>query len=124
VRKEISNEELMNRIIALCKRRGFIYQSSEIYGGQANTWDYGPVGVEMKRNIKDCWWKRVVQEREDVVGLDSAIIMHPETWEASGHLNSFNDALIDCKNCSWSLLTPSLFSVSIMILLYLNIILI
>ncbi|MDI3547935.1 MAG: glycyl-tRNA synthetase [Halanaerobiales bacterium] len=99
MKKDIKGEELMNKIVALCKRRGFIYQSSEIYGGLANTWDYGPVGVEMKKNIKDSWWKKVVQEREDVVGLDSAIIMHPKTWEASGHLTNFNDALIDCKTC-------------------------
>ncbi|MFW6306527.1 MAG: glycine--tRNA ligase [Bacillota bacterium] len=97
--KEIAGEELMNRIVALCKRRGFIYQNSEIYGGMANTWDYGPMGVELKGNIKNAWWKSFIQEREDVVGLDSAIIMHPETWEASGHLSNFNDALIDCKTC-------------------------
>jgi glycyl-tRNA synthetase len=99
VSKNIAGEELMNKIVALCKRRGFIYQNSEIYGGMANTWDYGPMGVELKRNIKDIWWKNFVQERDDVVGLDSAIIMHPETWKASGHLSSFNDALIDCKTC-------------------------
>jgi glycyl-tRNA synthetase len=97
--KEIQGEELMNKIVSLCKRRGFIYQGSEIYGGLANTWDYGPVGIEMKNNIKNYWWKKVVQEREDVVGLDSAIIMHPKIWEASGHLRNFNDALIDCKTC-------------------------
>lgn len=99
MRKEIHGEELMNKLVALCKRRGFIYQSSEIYGGQANAWDYGPFGTELKKNIKDYWWKKVVQERENVVGLDSAIIMHPKTWEASGHLANFNDALIDCKVC-------------------------
>lgn len=97
--KEINGEELMNKIVALCKRRGFIYQNSEIYGGLANTWDYGPNGAELKKNIKDTWWKNFVQEREDVVGLDSAIIMHPDTWKASGHLINFNDALIDCKTC-------------------------
>ena len=99
MRKEIHGEELMNKLVALCKRRGFIYQSSEIYGGQANAWDYGPFGTELKKNIKDYWWKKVVQERENVVGLDSAIIMHPKTWEASGQLASLNDALIDCKVC-------------------------
>ncbi|AZR72452.1 glycine--tRNA ligase [Anoxybacter fermentans] len=97
--KEIKGEELMNKIVSLCKRRGFVYQGSEIYGGLANTWDYGPLGVELKRNVKEAWWKRVVRERDDVVGLDSAILMHPKTWEASGHLASFNDALIDCKVC-------------------------
>ncbi|MEJ6949915.1 glycine--tRNA ligase [Natronospora cellulosivora (SeqCode)] len=99
MKKEISGEELMTQIVALCKRRGFIYQNSEIYGGMANTWDYGPMGVELKNNVKKAWWKSFVQERADVVGLDSAIIMHPKTWEASGHLNNFNDALIDCKTC-------------------------
>lgn len=97
--KNIVGEELMNKIVALCKRRGFIYQNSEVYGGMANTWDYGPMGVELKKNIKDTWWKNFVQERDNIVGLDSAIIMHPETWEASGHLRNFNDALIDCKTC-------------------------
>ncbi len=99
MKKEIKGEELMNKIVSLCKRRGFIYQGSEIYGGLANTWDYGPLGAELKRNVKEAWWKRVVRERDDVVGLDSAILMHPKTWEASGHLSNFNDALIDCKTC-------------------------
>lgn len=89
----------MNKIVSLCKRRGFVYQNSEIYGGMANTWDYGPMGVELKMNIKNAWWKDFVRERENVVGLDSAIIMHPDIWKASGHLDSFNDALIDCKSC-------------------------
>jgi len=92
-------ERLMNKLVSLCKRRGFIFQGSEIYGGLANTWDYGPLGAELKQNVKKIWWKRVVQERDDVVGLDSAILMHPRTWEASGHVAGFNDALIDCKNC-------------------------
>lgn len=95
----LAGEELMNKIVSLCKRRGFIYQNSEIYGGMANTWDYGPMGVELKMNIKNAWWKDFVRERDNVVGLDSAIIMHPDTWKASGHLDSFNDALIDCKSC-------------------------
>ncbi|MGB4372783.1 MAG: glycine--tRNA ligase [Halanaerobiales bacterium] len=95
----LAGEELMNKIVSLCKRRGFIYQNSEIYGGMANTWDYGPMGVELKMNIKNAWWKDFVRERDNVVGLDSAIIMHPDTWKASGHLDSFNDALIDCKTC-------------------------
>lgn len=92
-------EKFMNNLVSLCKRRGFIFQGSEIYGGLANTWDYGPLGVELKQNVKKAWWKRVVHERDDVVGLDSAILMHPKTWEASGHLAGFNDALIDCKTC-------------------------
>lgn len=99
MKKEIIGEELMTKIVSLCKRRGFIYQGSEIYGGLANTWDYGPLGAALKRNVKEAWWKRVVQWRSDVVGLDSAILMHPQTWEASGHLKNFNDALIDCKTC-------------------------
>ncbi|MGB4199445.1 MAG: glycine--tRNA ligase [Tepidanaerobacteraceae bacterium] len=92
-------EKTMNKIVSLCKRRGFVFQGSEIYGGLANTWDYGPLGAELKRNVKDYWWKKVVHERDDVVGLDSAILMHPRTWQASGHLEGFNDALIDCKQC-------------------------
>lgn len=92
-------EKTMSKIVSLCKRRGFIFQGSDIYGGLANTWDYGPLGAELKRNVKDYWWKKVVHERDDVVGLDSAILMHPRVWEASGHVAGFNDALIDCKQC-------------------------
>jgi len=94
-----SIEKTMNKIISLCKRRGFIFQGSEIYGGLANTWDYGPLGAELKQNVKRIWWKKVVHERDDVVGLDSAILMHPRVWEASGHVAGFNDALVDCKQC-------------------------
>jgi len=89
----------MDKIVSLCKRRGFIFPGSEIYGGLANSWDYGPLGTELKNNIKKVWWRKFVQERADVVGLDSAIIMNPKTWEASGHLASFSDPLIDCKKC-------------------------
>jgi len=89
----------MEKIVSLAKRRGFIFPGSEIYGGLANSWDYGPLGVELKNNIKKLWWQKFVQERPDVVGLDSAIIMNPKTWEASGHLASFSDPLIDCKKC-------------------------
>ncbi len=89
----------MEDIVSLCKRRGFVFPSSEIYGGFASTWDYGPLGVELKRNVKDAWWKAVVQERDDMVGLDASILMHPKVWEASGHLATFNDPLVDCKNC-------------------------
>jgi len=89
----------MDTIISLCKRRGFIFQSSEIYGGMGNTWDYGPLGVELKRNVKNAWWRAVVYEREDVEGLDAAILMHPRVWEASGHVESFSDPLVDCKVC-------------------------
>jgi glycyl-tRNA synthetase len=89
----------MEKIVSLCKRRGFIFQSSEIYGGLASTWDYGPLGVEFKRNVKEAWWRSVVYERDDIEGLDAAILMHPRTWVASGHLKSFFDRLIDCKDC-------------------------
>ncbi|MBI5873443.1 MAG: glycine--tRNA ligase [Candidatus Omnitrophica bacterium] len=89
----------MDKISSLCKRRGFIFQSSEIYGGLANTWDYGPLGSELKRNVKNLWWRSVVQERMDMVGLDCAILMHPQVWKASGHVDSFTDPLVDCKEC-------------------------
>jgi glycyl-tRNA synthetase len=87
----------MDKIVAFCKRRGFVYQSSEIYGGLRSSYDYGPLGVEMKRNIKEEWWRRMVHMREDMVGLDSAIIMHPRVWEASGHTVTFNDMLVESR---------------------------
>ncbi len=90
----------IEKISSLCKRRGFIFQSSEIYGGLASTWDYGPLGVELKRNVKDNWWNQMVWERDDIIGLDSSILMHPNTWRASGHLDSFTDPLIECKACN------------------------
>ena len=89
----------MDKIVALCKNRGFVYAGSEIYGGLANTWDYGPLGVEMKQNIKDAWRKKFIQENRLNVGLDSAILMNPQTWVASGHLGGFSDPLMDCKQC-------------------------
>ena len=89
----------LDALASLCKRRGFIFQSSEIYGGINGFWDYGPLGCELKRNIKDAWWKAMVQSRDDVVGLDSSIIMHPRVWEASGHLAGFTDPMVDCKKC-------------------------
>ena len=89
----------MEKIVNLCKSRGFIFPGSEIYGGLANSWDYGPLGVEFKNNVKKAWWKRFVQENKYNVGLDSAIIMNPETWVASGHLGGFSDPLMDCKQC-------------------------
>jgi glycyl-tRNA synthetase len=89
----------MDKLVALCKRRGFIYPGSEIYGGLANTYDYGPLGTELLRNIKNLWWKNFVQERSDIVGLDAGIISHHKIWEASGHVAGFADAMIDCKNC-------------------------
>ena len=92
-------ENAMEKLVSLCKRRGFIFQSSEIYGGLNSFYDYGPLGVELKNNIKRLWWHSMVQQRSDVVGLDSAILMHPKIWEASGHLASFTDPLVDCKDC-------------------------
>ena len=89
----------MDKIVGLCKNRGYVYPGSEIYGGLANTWDYGPLGVELKNNIKKAWMKKFVQESKYNVGLDSAILMNPKTWEASGHLSNFSDPLIDCKEC-------------------------
>ena len=95
----MKENDLMKDIVALCKRRGIIYPSSEIYGGFANTWDYGPYGVLLKNNVKKIWWEDMVQQRSDIVGLDSAILMNPKVWEASGHLTEFTDPLVECKNC-------------------------
>ncbi len=89
----------LDTLFSLCKRRGFVFPSSEIYGGFGGFWDYGPLGVEMKRNIRDAWWREMVQMRDDVVGLDAAIIMNPRTWEASGHVKHFVDSLVECKVC-------------------------
>ncbi len=96
----MSNPDLMEKVVALCKRRGFIFQSSEIYGGLGGAWDYGPLGAELKRNVKNAWWQAVVHFREDVVGLDCSILMHPKTWEASGHVANFVDQLVECKKCN------------------------
>ncbi|MSQ47396.1 MAG: glycine--tRNA ligase [Deltaproteobacteria bacterium] len=89
----------MDKIVNLCKRRGFVFPSSEIYGGFASTWDYGPLGIELKRNIRESWWRYMVTARENVVGLESAILMHPRVWEASGHIAGFSDPLVDCRVC-------------------------
>ncbi|MGI6202930.1 MAG: glycine--tRNA ligase [Eubacteriales bacterium] len=94
-----NTEKTMDKIVALCKNRGFIFSGSEIYGGLANTWDYGPLGAELKNNVKRAWWKKFVQESEYNVGIDCAILMNPEVWVASGHVSTFNDPLIDCKSC-------------------------
>ncbi len=91
--------DLMDKVVSLCKRRGFVYPGSEIYGGLANTWDFGPLGALLKNNIRDEWWKHFVLERDDMVGIDSSIFLSPRVWEASGHVSNFTDALIDCKNC-------------------------
>ena len=93
------NSELMEKIVSLCKRRGFVFPGSEIYGGLANSWDYGPLGVELKNNIKSYWWKKFVHHRDDMVGIDAALIMNPKVWEASGHLDNFSDPLVECKKC-------------------------
>jgi glycyl-tRNA synthetase len=89
----------MEKIVNLCKRRGFVFPSSEIYGGFASTWDYGPLGIELKRNIRESWWRYMVTSRENVVGIESAILMHPRVWEASGHVTEFSDPLVDCRAC-------------------------
>jgi glycyl-tRNA synthetase len=91
--------DVMEKLVSLCKRRGFIFQSSEIYGGTGSVWDYGPLGVELKKNIKDRWWSSMVRLRDDIEGLDAAILMHPRVWEASGHVATFTDPLVDCKRC-------------------------
>ncbi len=105
------SNELMDKLTALCKRRGFIFQSSEIYGGIGGFWDYGPLGVELKRNLKDAWWEDVVRRRDDVVGLDCSIIMNPKVWEASGHVNNFNDPMVDCKGCKARFRADKVFTV-------------
>jgi len=89
----------MEKIVSLCQRRGFIFPSSEIYGGLSSCWDYGPLGVELKQNIKQAWWQAVVQQRDDIVGVDASILMHPQVWAASGHLEGFSDPLVECKSC-------------------------
>ena len=94
-----NTEKTMDKIVALCKNRGFVFAGSEIYGGLANTWDYGPLGVELKNNVKKAWWKKFVQENPYNVGQDAAILMNPQTWVASGHLSGFSDPLMDCREC-------------------------
>jgi len=91
--------DVMDKLVSLCKRRGYIFQSSEIYGGAGSVWDYGPLGVELKKNLKDRWWHAMVRAREDIEGLDAAILMHPRVWEASGHVAGFVDPLVDCRTC-------------------------
>ncbi len=90
---------LMEKLVSLAKRRGFVFQSSEIYGGLGSVWDYGPLGVELKRNIRDLWWQDMVRSRPDIEGLDAGILMHPSVWEASGHVEEFTDPLVECRNC-------------------------
>ncbi len=95
----MNHPDVMEKLVSLCKRRGYIFQSSEIYGGTGSVWDYGPLGVELKKNIKDRWWNAMVRSRDDVEGLDAAILMHPRVWEASGHVAGFVDPLVDCRAC-------------------------
>ena len=95
----MANELTMDTLVSLCKRRGFVFQSSEIYGGLSSAWDYGPLGVELKKNIQEFWWKEMTRLHDNIVGIDAAIMMHPRVWEASGHVENFTDPLVDCKNC-------------------------
>ena len=95
---EIKKATDMQEIVSLSKRRGFVFQSSEIYGGLGSCWDYGPLGVELKRNVKDSWWKAMTY-RDDVDGIDASILMHPQVWKASGHVDGFSDPMVDCKEC-------------------------
>jgi glycyl-tRNA synthetase len=98
-KKVVPGSDKMEKIVSLAKRRGFVFQSSEIYGGLNSCYDYGPMGILLKNNVKQAWWKAVVQERDDIAGLDSSILMHPQVWVASGHVDSFTDPLVDCKKC-------------------------
>ena len=95
----MSSPDVLEKLVSLAKRRGFIFQSSEIYGGLGSVWDYGPLGVELKRNLQERWWNAMVRQRDDIEGLDSAILMHPRVWEASGHVGGFVDPMVDCKTC-------------------------
>jgi|TARA_B100000809_G_scaffold101901_1_gene100489 glycyl-tRNA synthetase len=95
----MANPDLMDKLVSLCKRRGYVFQSSEIYGGTGSVWDYGSLGAELKRNVKDLWWSSMVHQRDDIEGIDTAILMHPKVWEASGHVEGFSDPLVECTNC-------------------------
>jgi glycyl-tRNA synthetase len=99
VTEKIPAKLSMEKLVSLCQRRGFIFPSSDIYGGLSGCWDYGPVGVELKRNVKEAWWRSIVQERDDIIGLDTSILMNSKVWEASGHVTSFSDPLVECKEC-------------------------
>ena len=89
----------LDELVSLCKRRGFIFQSSDIYGGVQSVYDYGPLGVELKNNLRDAWWRAMVREHEEIVGIDAGILMHPEVWVTSGHVATFSDPLVECQNC-------------------------
>src|SRR5471030_2402835 len=109
--KNIRNEK-MEAIVSLAKRRGFIYQGSEIYGGLSGTWDYGPLGVTLKRNIMNLWWKMFVEDRDDMYGVDAAILMSQNVWVATGHINKFSDAMVECSNCHGRLIHSSIGSLN------------
>ena len=94
----MAKPDLMDKVVSLCKRRGFVFQSSEIYGGTGSVWDYGSLGVELKRNVKELWWSSMVHQRDDIEGIDAAILMNPKVWEASGHVEGFSDPLVECTN--------------------------
>src|SRR5512137_1562292 len=94
-----TDNDTLAKIVALCKRRGFIFQSSEVYGGINGFWDYGPTGVALRRAVEQAWWRYMVEQRDDVEGLDSTIICHPTVWKASGHLDKFSDLMVDCLDC-------------------------
>src|SRR5512132_3597262 len=104
----MTEKHSMETFVSLCKQRGFVFPGSEIYGGIGGFWDYGPLGVELKNNIKRSWWRYTVQERDDVVGIETAIIMNPKVWEASGHVQTFADPMVDCKNCKHRFRTDDL----------------
>ncbi|MEP7014666.1 MAG: glycine--tRNA ligase [Verrucomicrobiota bacterium] len=105
-----TDTQRMEKIVSLCKRRGFIFQSSEIYGGLNGCWDYGPLGVELKRNLKNCWWRTMVHERDDVVGMDGSILMNRAVWKASGHEETFSDPMVDCRTCKARLRADQIFN--------------
>jgi len=105
----------METLASLCKRRGFIFQSSEIYGGYNGFFDFGPLGVELKRNIKNAWWNDMVHQRDDIVGLDSSIIMHPKIWQASGHVDGFSDPMVDCKTSKLRYRADQLFWAAVIV---------
>ena len=94
-----NSNDMMDKLVSLCKRRGYIFQSSEIYGGLTSCWDYGPLGAELKRNLKNYWWDAMTNRRDDIEGLDAAILMHPQVWHTSGHVSEFNDPMVDCRTC-------------------------
>ena len=108
-----TENNLIDEIVSLCKRRGFVFQSSEIYGGYNGFFDYGPLGVELRRNIKDAWWDDMVRRRDDMVGLDSGIIMNPKIWKASGHVDGFSDPMVDCKDSKMRYIADQLFAADV-----------